>query len=196
VDLREYDKRELRRRIGLVQQDVFLFSGSILDNVTLWNSEADFVQRAKAILGDLDAGGLSSEAFLSRELEERGGNLSMGQRQVVAFARAAVRTPELWILDEATANIDVETESRVDRALRAGSSGKTCLIVAHRLATVRDAEQILVLQRGTLIERGTHEELVRLGWLYARLYRYQNSIADGAPQIEDGQAAAQPFPMT
>jgi ABC-type multidrug transport system fused ATPase/permease subunit len=175
-DLRDYDRRSLRASIGMVQQDVFLFSGSIEENVHLWrpqvlasNGEASIRERLASLGLDV------SERELELELDERGGNLSAGQRQLLAFERARSQNPRLWILDEATSNIDSETEHRVVSEFDGASRGKTCFLIAHRLATVRTCNRILVLHRGELVECGTHQELIQRDGLYARLYRFQTS---------------------
>jgi ABC-type multidrug transport system fused ATPase/permease subunit len=160
----------------MVQQDVFLFSGSIEENVHLWrpqvlasNGEASIRERLASLGLDV------SERELELELDERGGNLSAGQRQLLAFERARSQNPRLWILDEATSNIDSETEHRVVSEFDGASRGKTCFLIAHRLATVRTCNRILVLHRGELVECGTHQELIQRDGLYARLYRFQTS---------------------
>jgi ATP-binding cassette subfamily B protein len=152
-DLREYDRRALRSAFGMIQQEVFLFSGSVEDNVTFW-----------------EKGGGES-------LFERGVNLSVGQRQLLAFDRALAAKPRVWILDEATANMDSGSESRLQALLAKysedGGGARTCLMIAHRLATIREADAILVLHRGVLAESGTHDELMARGGLYAKLQRFQ-----------------------
>ncbi|OFZ18284.1 MAG: hypothetical protein A2X94_07480 [Bdellovibrionales bacterium GWB1_55_8] len=152
-DLRDYDKRALRASIGIVQQDVFLFSGSRADNVDFW------------------AGTGKSGA----ELGERGGSLSAGERQVLAFERARAANPSIWILDEATANVDSGTEARLQQELESSSQGRTAVLIAHRLATVRNASNIIVLHKGQILEQGSHGQLIDLDGLYARLYRYQRA---------------------
>jgi ATP-binding cassette subfamily B protein len=162
-DIRDYDKHELRASIGIIQQEVFLFSGSLEDNVTLWSAPQN---GAKA---------LEIVDFAKGKLEERGSNLSMGERQVLAFARALAVSPAIWILDEATANMDSETEDRLQESLGSASKGRTTLLIAHRLATVRSADLILVLHKGILVEEGDHAALMELDGLYARLYRFQEA---------------------
>lgn len=125
--------------------------------------------------GDLLEFNLERLLDQKRSLNEKGSNLSMGERQVLAFARAKAANPRIWILDEATANMDSDTEILTQRSLDAASSGKTVILIAHRLSTVKSADQILVLHKGTLVERGTHRELIELNGLYARLYRVQKS---------------------
>jgi ATP-binding cassette subfamily B protein len=179
-DLRDYDKRRLRATIGIVQQDVFLFSGGFADNVDFFGStERDGARAAESARVRSALVRLGADRWLEgrESFGERGGGLSMGQRQLLAFARALAHEPAVWILDEATANMDSETERRLQGALDAASSGRTRLLIAHRLATVRDADVIAVLRRGALVERGRHDELLALDGLYARLYRFQQATA-------------------
>ena len=190
-DIREYDKRALRAAIGLVQQDVFLFSGAVRENIHIWShlvdsdtqvrhpNEKDVDERAEGILGELKKGSAAwnMRLDLDRSLQERGGNLSMGQRQLIAFARAQFFDPKIWVLDEATASVDSQTEQELNLLLKKLSKKKTTLMIAHRLATVRDADQIIVLHRGELLERGQHRDLLRERGLYARLYRLQEATS-------------------
>jgi len=185
-DIREYDRRRLRASIGMVQQDVFLFSGSIEENVHLWRHNPGTAQDLQERLVRLGLD-FKQEDF-SRELEERGGNLSAGQRQILAFERARTMNPRLWILDEATSNIDSETEHRVVSEFDGASRGKTCFLIAHRLATVRECDRVLVLHRGELVECGSHVELISRDGLYARLYRFQTS----SEELETTLSAALP----
>ena len=170
-DIRDYDKRALRASIGVVQQDCFLFSGSFEENITFWRNLP--TERVHQILDQL---GLSS--LRERILEERGSNFSLGERQVIAFARALVNDPAIWVLDEATANMDSEAERILQCALESVAQNKTGIFIAHRLATVRYLDRILVLRRGAIQESGSHEDLLRLNGLYARLYRYQTRAAE------------------
>ncbi len=166
-DLREYDRRRLRASLGLVQQDVFLFSGSVAENISLFSGKSDTA--STTVLEKL---GLSDGKLLS----ERGGNLSMGERQLVAFARAHESRPRIWILDEPTSSIDSESELRLERVLNAEAIGKTVIMIAHRLATTRACGQIIVLNKGQLVEAGGHAGLMSRNGLYARLFRYQQSL--------------------
>lgn len=168
IDLRHYDRRTLRASMGLVQQDGFLFSGSVLESVSFWDPS-----RIPACRRSLAEQGFQRDVHM--ELEERGSNLSMGERQSVAFARTWVTGPRLWILDEATAQMDLEAEKSLQGVLRRASKNQTCLIVAHRLNTVEFVDRILVLRDGVLAESGCHEDLIIQNGLYARLYRYQLS---------------------
>ncbi len=164
LDLREYDRRRLRATLGLVQQDVFLFSGSVEDNISLFSSPP-----SPDAIAALQAAGVGRD----QRVGERGANLSAGQRQLVAYARARARDPRVWILDEATANMDATNEARLHRALHDAARDKTVILIAHRLATTRGCDQVLVLNKGQIVERGDHAHLMHLDGLYARLFRYQ-----------------------
>lgn len=178
-DVRDWPQQALRRRIAVVLQDVFLFTGSILDNVRLFDptitrqqvEDACRAVRADRVLARLPGG-------LDFRVEERGANLSAGERQMVAFARALVRDPAVLVLDEATASIDTETERWIQEGLAALRRGRTTLVVAHRLSTVREADQILVLRRGEVVEQGTHDALLARDGLYRRLYDLQVRAQD------------------
>ncbi len=172
-DIRQYPLADLRRAVQQIQQDVFLFDDTIRNNITLgtavtdeivWNA-CQAVQIADFIRGLPDG--------LDTQLEERGGNLSSGQRQLISFARVLVHDPPVIVLDEATSSIDSETERLLQRALETVTGGRTSLVVAHRLSTIRHAHRILVLSGGVLVETGTHDELLKQHGLYATLYHLQ-----------------------
>jgi ATP-binding cassette subfamily B multidrug efflux pump len=192
-DLRDYDKRSLRATIGLIQQDAFLFSGDAEENLGLGRVlDAESRARVEPALKKLGyPHWLGTAEQPALELLERGSNLSMGERQVLAFARAASIGPRLWILDEATANIDPETERALGQVLEASSGGFTSIFIAHRLATVREANRIFVLHRGKLAEEGTHEQLLQVNGLYARLWRFQEPV-DNSEAKESSPAPAHP----
>jgi len=173
-DIRTFRLRYLRWRIGLVQQDVFLFSGSIARNIALDSPgiTLDNVKRAAEAVGaDKFIGQLPSG--YDQDVRERGSSLSQGQRQLLSFARVLAHDPNILVLDEATSSIDTETEQMIQRALEKTLEGRTSLVVAHRLSTIRYADSILVLHKGLLREQGTHDELVAAGGLYQTLYELQ-----------------------
>jgi ATP-binding cassette subfamily B protein len=174
VDIRELPRSELRRHISFVLQDVFLFSGDLRYNVGLGRedlSEADIVEAARTVHADRLVGRLP--AGWDQEVHERGVNFSTGERQLLSFARALARRPEILLLDEATANVDTETEGLIQDALHQLMEGKTSIVVAHRLSTIQDVDRIYVLHRGELRESGTHEELMAARGVYWRLYQLQ-----------------------
>jgi ABC-type multidrug transport system fused ATPase/permease subunit len=171
-DVREVDLSSLRRQIGLVPQEALLFTGSVRSNIAFGAPEASDaeIEEAARRVGVLDA----LEALpdgLATEVGERGTSLSGGQRQLVALARASLTDPRIVILDEATAGVDVGTEARIREALGRLLTGRTALIVAHRLETIRGADLIVVVDAGRIVEKGGHEELLDAGGAYARLYR-------------------------
>ena len=165
---------DLRRHIGLVLQDVFLFSGSIRSNISL-NNEAishETVAAATTLIG--------ADEFIERlpdqydqDVKERGASLSHGQRQLISFARAVAFDPSILVLDEATSSIDTESEELIQNALHKLLEGRTSIVIAHRLSTIQDADAILVMHKGVLREKGSHQELLALGGLYRRLYELQ-----------------------
>ena len=172
LDVREWHTKELRRRISIVQQDVFLFSGDIGANIRLGEKAigaAEIEQAARYV---------NAAPFIERlpqgydhAVAEGGSTLSAGQRQLLSFARALAFDPEILVLDEATSSIDTETEQLIQDATAKLMSDRTSIVIAHRLSTIRNADQILVLHRGEVRERGRHEELLRQGGIYARLHR-------------------------
>ncbi|MGE4157932.1 MAG: ABC transporter ATP-binding protein [Planctomycetota bacterium] len=180
VDVREWMRPELRRQVGVVQQDVHLFSGSVMDNLTLMNPRIDPVRAREAAEAVNAAGFIKAlEKGYDTEVREGGTLLSTGQKQLVSFARVLAANPGILILDEATSSIDTRTEELIQDAMRKLMRGRTCLIVAHRLSTVRDCDRIFVLDQGRIIEEGPHEELLRRGGLYAGLYRAQSAQQGG-----------------
>jgi ABC-type multidrug transport system fused ATPase/permease subunit len=174
IDVREWDLAALRRHIGVVLQDVFLFSGTIATNLTL---ERDDVTLQAAIAA---AQTVHADSFIQRlpgrydeRVRERGNNLSAGQRQLLAFARALAYRPTVLVLDEATSSVDTETELLIQDAVARLLSGRSALVVAHRLSTIEHADRILVMHSGEIRESGTHAELLRQRGLYYRLYQLQ-----------------------
>ena len=173
VDIRELPVALLRRRLGVVLQDTFLFSGNVADNLRL---DADLSDaELESLCRDLGLQPLLGrmEAGLATELRERGANLSSGERQLLAVARVAIRDPAVLVMDEATAFLDPSTEATLQRDLESLLQGRTAIVIAHRLATVEASDRILVLRRGRLVEQGTHRELRAAGGLYAQLAELQ-----------------------
>lgn len=183
-DLREWDQTHLRRSIGLISQEVYLFSGALEENLGLGESvsEAAWAQireAASAIDFDLDAA-------LRRESQERGANWSLGERQILAYFRALAQGPVLWVLDEATANVDSDSESKLMKVMQRSFQGRTSFLIAHRLSTVRNADLILVLHQGRLIEWGTHQKLIHQKGAYSRLYDLQDLAHSRDLEISEG----------
>jgi len=175
VDVRELGQRELRRHIGLVLQDVFLFAGTVESNIRLGNTAltSEDVRRAAERVG-ADRFIAALPGGYQAELRERGGGLSVGQKQLIAFARALAANPEvLLVLDEATSSVDTETEALIQDAMATALRGRTSITIAHRLSTIRHADRILVLHKGRVAEQGRHESLLRQNGIYAKLYRLQ-----------------------
>lgn len=180
IDIREIAKDDLRRKFGLVLQDIFLFPGNVAHNVSL---SANGFDRGKVI----DACSMvAADDFIRRmpdqyetELSERGGNLSRGERQLLSFARALVFNPEILILDEATSSVDPETERLIQEGMATLMKGRTSIVIAHRLSTILNVDHILVVREGEIIERGTHTELLELGGYYSKLCKLQFLPANG-----------------
>jgi ABC-type multidrug transport system fused ATPase/permease subunit len=170
-DLRDVAQASLRRQLGIVPQEGFLFAGTVTDNIAFGRPGAPpaEVVRAAQTVGAHDFI-LRLEDGYETELQERGSRLSLGQRQLVALARALLADPRILILDEATSSVDIGTEQKIERALRLLLAGRTAFIIAHRLSTIRDADLIVVLEHGQIVEQGSHEELLKRRGLYTSLY--------------------------
>jgi ATP-binding cassette subfamily B protein len=170
-DLRHVTQTSLRRQLGIVPQEGFLFAGTVTDNIAFGRPQAtpEEVVRAAETVGAHEFI-LRLEDGYETDLQERGSRLSLGQRQLVALARALLADPRLLILDEATSSVDIGTEQKIERALRLLLAGRTAFIIAHRLSTIRDADLIVVLEHGRIVEQGSHDELLRRGGLYTSLY--------------------------
>jgi len=172
--IREYDLSNLRQNMALVLQDVFLFSDTIHNNITLNSSqisEAEVIEAAKKV---------GAHDFIAKlpgayhyDVKERGGMLSVGQRQLIAFIRAYVHKPSILILDEATSSIDTESELLIQKATEVLTEGRTSIVIAHRLSTIQNADKIVVLEKGRIIESGTHQELLDLNGHYRKLFELQ-----------------------
>lgn len=174
IDLNRIHTRDLRQRIGVVLQDFHIFSGTVFDNIALGDPRITR-ERAEEAARRVNAHGFISDLprGYDTELSERGQNLSQGQRQLLAFARVLAADPEILVLDEATASIDTETELLIQDALRKLTAGRTSIIIAHRLQTIQEADRVLVLQGGRVVELGTHEELIASEGLYHTLHSLQ-----------------------
>ena len=173
VDIRDMPQAELRRRMAIILQDGFLFAGDVKSNIALGESYS--LDEIKKAAEETNVAQFIEQLPQGYDtlLRQRGTNLSGGQKQLLAFARAAVRNPSLLVLDEATANLDVVTESMIQDALERLLVGRTAIIIAHRLSTIRNVDRILVLKQGQLVESGTHDELLQEDGLYASLYKLQ-----------------------
>jgi ATP-binding cassette subfamily B multidrug efflux pump len=180
VPLKRYSDRELRSKVGLVLQDPFLFVGDVKSNIRLHNpdiTDEEVVEAAKFVQAD---------SFIRRlprgydePVVERGATFSSGQRQLISFARTMALNPKILVLDEATASVDTETEEAIQEALARMRRGRTTIAIAHRLSTIQDADLILVLHRGEIVERGTHQELLNKRGLYHKMYLLQQGQGEG-----------------
>lgn len=191
IDVNRIRSHDLRKRIGVVLQDFHIFSGTVLDNITMFNPE---ITRERA---EWAAGVVNAERFIRQlpkgydtQLSERGQNLSQGQRQLLAFARVLARDPEILVLDEATASIDTATELVIQDALHKLTEGRTSIIIAHRLQTIQECDQVLVLHHGVVQEYGTHEELMAKRGLYYTLHELQFQDSKVAAELmgESGES--------
>ncbi|HJE19405.1 MAG TPA: ABC transporter ATP-binding protein/permease [Aliicoccus persicus] len=175
--IKDYEKEQLKKNVGLVLQDAFIFYGTVESNIRLYHPTMTFEQVKAA------AEFVSANGFIERlpdrykhKVLEKGAAFSSGERQLLAFARTMAVDPKILILDEATANIDSETEEEIQSALEKMRKNRTTLAIAHRLSTIQNADQILVLNKGEIVERGTHDELIRLGGIYNNMYQLQNRV--------------------
>jgi ATP-binding cassette subfamily B protein len=191
VDVRAMDKRALRRRVVVVSQDVFMFSGTLRDNIALGQPDVTderILEAARRVGADRVIE--RRPGSLDAPVVERGANYSAGERQLLAFARALAREPEILVLDEATASVDPETERVIERGIAELMRGRTSIVIAHRLSTVQRATRIIVIGHGQIVEEGTHDELLARGGHYALLYRLQMT-GHGGNAAGSGRDAAE-----
>lgn len=172
--LETLDIKELRRQIAVVLQDVFLFSGTVIDNIKLNNQNItdDYVMEVAKKLGAHDFIMRLPNGY-QQNVYERGATLSVGQRQLISFVRAMVTNPAVLVLDEATSSVDNETEEVIQKAITTMMEGRTSIVIAHRLSTIQHADEIIVLEKGTIVERGNHQTLLNLDGYYKKLYELQ-----------------------
>ncbi len=190
VDVREWDLRALRSSLALVLQDVHLFSGTIASNIRLGSPIP--IERVEAAARAVHADRFIAElpGGYEAEVRERGASLSVGQKQLLSFARAIAHDPRVLILDEATSSVDTETEQLIQEAQRALLAGRTAIVIAHRLSTVQHVDEILVVHKGRIRERGTHQQLLAQRGMYWRLYQLQYRDQEGATGAEAAPATA------
>jgi len=182
-DIRDVQKNSLRRQLGIVLQDTFLFSESVMENIRYGRLDAtDEECIAAAELADADSFIRRLPQGYDTPLSERAGNLSQGQRQLLAIARAVLADPRILVLDEATSSVDTRTEARIQKALLRLMEGRTSFVIAHRLSTIRDADRVLVINHGEIIETGTHSELLAQRGFYYNLYMSQFKRQGPKPQ--------------
>lgn len=190
VPIEKFANEELRKKMGLVLQDPFLFVGTVEENIRFYNREltkeeivhaAQFVH-AESFIKNLPEG-------YDAKIGERGSTLSSGQRQLLSFARTIALNPSILVLDEATANVDTETEGEIQKALEKMRLGRTTIAIAHRLSTIQDADQILVLHQGEIVERGNHQELIKQGGLYHKMYLLQQGDPEEIEQVTTSEFA-------
>ena len=174
VDITTYPKRTFRSHIGIIIQDPVMFKGTVADNIRFGISSVTDAE-AEKILRDIGGGPLLDklEKGIHQEVSRNGTNLSVGEKQMISFARAIVHDPAILIMDEATANIDTETEQRIQHALEKARKGRTLIVIAHRLSTIKNADKIVVLENGLKVEEGTHKQLIANNQTYANIYRSQ-----------------------
>ncbi|NEO71796.1 ABC transporter ATP-binding protein [Moorena sp. SIO3H5] len=173
IDIRDLPQAELRRHIGVILQEGFLFAGDVKSNISLGETYSIEAIKTSAEVTNVASFIEKLPQSYNTQLRERGTNLSAGQKQLLAFARAAIRNPQILVLDEATASLDVATEALIQEALERLLEQRTAIIIAHRLSTIRNVDRIMVLKRGQLVESGSHEELLGQNGLYASLYKLQ-----------------------
>ena len=188
-ELRAVTRNSLATQMGTVLQEPFQFSATVRENIRYNHPEAtdEDIVRAATAVGIHDHIASLPEGY-DTMMEERGGNMSLGQRQLISFARALVANPRIIILDEATANVDTQTEQLIQQAIGTLLAGRTAMVIAHRLSTIRNADNIVVMEKGRIAEMGTHDELIALGKMYSKQYELHQVLAASGVQREDAPA--------
>jgi ATP-binding cassette subfamily B protein len=173
IPIETYSKRSYRTHVGIVLQDPAMFKGTIADNIRFGQQVSD--EEVENILRSIGGGRLIDklEKGIHTMITRGGGNLSVGEKQIISFARAVVHNPAILVMDEATANIDTETENMLQEALDKVKEGRTMIVIAHRLSTIKHADKIVVLENGIKVEEGKHQELLKKNGVYANIYRSQ-----------------------
>lgn len=174
IEIEKLDKKELRKYISMVLQDVFLFSGTIKSNINLYDdniSDEQVIEAARIVGADKFIETLPDK--YDEEVKERGATLSVGQKQLISFARALAYNPKILILDEATSSVDTETEHLIKNAIEKLLVGRTAIVIAHRLSTIQNADKIIVLHKGEIRETGNHQQLLAKKGIYYKLYQLQ-----------------------
>jgi ATP-binding cassette subfamily B protein len=199
-EIRTVSRTSLRRQLGVVLQDMFLFSGTVMENIRYGRLDAtDDECVAAAQLANADQFIRRLPQGYETELSERGSNLSQGQRQLISIARAVLANPRILVLDEATSSVDTRTEVRIQEALLRLMEGRTAFVIAHRLSTIRNADMVLVINNGEIIERGTHDSLLEQKGFYYNLYmsQFRGTNGDGGVAMDsDGNGAITPGAIT
>jgi ATP-binding cassette subfamily B protein len=186
IDIDKIKKRDLRNNISAVLQDVFLFSGTVEKNITL-NDEINSVVVTESLKASCAMDFVRSlPGGLQEPVMERGSTFSAGQRQLLSFARTIAHNPSIFVLDEATANIDTHTEKLIQKAIENTAKGRTTLIIAHRLSTIRNADRIIVMKNGSIVEMGRHEDLLNQGGYYKKMLD-ESEYEDNSQSIESAQ---------
>lgn len=176
-DIQTVSPRELRKNMGIVLQEPYLFTGNLYSNISLNHPKISREQAKEALIAVGGGHLLDRDKGLDAEVTEKGETYSAGERQLISFARALAHNPKILVLDEATSNVDSETEQKISEAVKVLEKNRTALIIAHRLSTIRHADHIIVLDKGRIVEQGKHEELMKKHGEYYRLYQFQSRNA-------------------
>ena len=176
IDIQSYSKRTYRNHIGMILQDPMIYKGTIASNVKFGQDVTD--EEVENVLREIGGGPMIDKLpeGIHQPLYRGGSNLSVGEKQLISFARAVIHNPAILIMDEATANIDTETESLIQTALNKVKEGRTTIVIAHRLSTIKHANKIVVLDNGFKVEEGTHDQLLELDKQYAHIYKSQMNV--------------------